>query len=298
MTTALPPSSDFTGAATQSAAQTAYANQRTFLAGLLGTAGDVATAQVALGTLACAFAAKSANYTVVVADRGKLINCTGTMTLSLPTVATAGVGFAFLVRNGGGTVTVAPNGAETINGLATEVFLTQSAAMIVCNGSQWISLEMPGPAIQSATDSTIGAILRLATNGGAFGLGNTGNLPVLANFDATATATGIYSFGISATTTGTRPADWGAAVTGTIMVFYDGGNLSQLAWRAGPASGAAGIYKRAYISGAWTTWDVTFQRSNILGTVAQTGGVPTGAVIERGSNANGEYVKFADGTLM
>jgi hypothetical protein len=26
--------------------------------------------------------------------------------------------------------------------------------------------------------------------------------------------------------------------------------------------------------------------------------VPTGAIIERGSNANGEYVKFADGTLM
>ncbi|WP_242176578.1 hypothetical protein [Pseudomonas sp. MONT-RG-20F-20-E-7-02] len=36
----------------------------------------------------------------------------------------------------------------------------------------------------------------------------------------------------------------------------------------------------------------------ILGTVSQTGGVPTGSVIERGSNANGEYVKFADGTMI
>lgn len=34
----------------------------------------------------------------------------------------------------------------------------------------------------------------------------------------------------------------------------------------------------------------------ILGTVSQSGGVPTGAIIERGSNANGEYVRFADGT--
>lgn len=34
----------------------------------------------------------------------------------------------------------------------------------------------------------------------------------------------------------------------------------------------------------------------LVGTVAQVGGVPTGAVIERGSNANGEYVRFADGT--
>jgi hypothetical protein len=34
----------------------------------------------------------------------------------------------------------------------------------------------------------------------------------------------------------------------------------------------------------------------VVGTVAQVGGVPTGQVVERGSNANGEYVRFADGT--
>lgn len=38
--------------------------------------------------------------------------------------------------------------------------------------------------------------------------------------------------------------------------------------------------------------------SKLLGTVSQSGGLPTGAVIERGSNANGEYVKFADGTMI
>ncbi|MGI1292167.1 hypothetical protein [Enterobacter kobei] len=36
--------------------------------------------------------------------------------------------------------------------------------------------------------------------------------------------------------------------------------------------------------------------ADILGTVSQSGGVPTGAVIEKGSNSNGEYVRFADGT--
>jgi len=41
-----------------------------------------------------------------------------------------------------------------------------------------------------------------------------------------------------------------------------------------------------------------YRRGNLLGTVSQSGGVPTGAVIERGSNANGEYVKFADGTMI
>ena len=39
-----------------------------------------------------------------------------------------------------------------------------------------------------------------------------------------------------------------------------------------------------------------FRRGNVVGTVTQTAGTPTGAVIERGNNANGEYVRFADGT--
>lgn len=37
-------------------------------------------------------------------------------------------------------------------------------------------------------------------------------------------------------------------------------------------------------------------RPDIVGTVSQSGGVPTGAIVERGSNANGEYVRWADGT--
>jgi hypothetical protein len=34
----------------------------------------------------------------------------------------------------------------------------------------------------------------------------------------------------------------------------------------------------------------------ILGTVSQVGGTPTGSIIERGSNDNGQYVRWADGT--
>ena len=41
-----------------------------------------------------------------------------------------------------------------------------------------------------------------------------------------------------------------------------------------------------------------YKKSNILGTVSESGGVPTGAIIERGSNANGEFVKYADGTMI
>jgi hypothetical protein len=38
--------------------------------------------------------------------------------------------------------------------------------------------------------------------------------------------------------------------------------------------------------------------ADIVGTVSQASGVPTGAIIERGSNANGSYIKYADGTLI
>lgn len=41
-----------------------------------------------------------------------------------------------------------------------------------------------------------------------------------------------------------------------------------------------------------------YKSDNILGTASQSGGIPTGAIIERGSNANGEYTKFADGTMI
>jgi hypothetical protein len=41
-----------------------------------------------------------------------------------------------------------------------------------------------------------------------------------------------------------------------------------------------------------------YGKSNVVGTVSQTSGVPTGAIVERGSNTNGNFVKYADGTMI
>lgn len=41
-----------------------------------------------------------------------------------------------------------------------------------------------------------------------------------------------------------------------------------------------------------------YTNQTILGTVSQSNGVPTGSIIERGSNANGDFVKYADGTMI
>ena len=73
---------------------------------------------------------------------------------------------------------------------------------------------------------------------------------------------------------------------GTDVQGYD----AQLAALAG-LTGAAGSFVR------WTG-AATAVMQTIVGTVSQTSSVPTGAIIESGSNANGVYVRFADGTQL
>lgn len=43
---------------------------------------------------------------------------------------------------------------------------------------------------------------------------------------------------------------------------------------------------------------VAYTRTNAVGTVTQSGGTPTGAIVESGTNANGSYTKYADGTMI
>lgn len=80
---------------------------------------------------------------------------------------------------------------------------------------------------------------------------------------------------------------WGATLAGLGSVSTENvvpvskggtGGTTQAAARTGLGLGSAAV-------------------AAIVGTVSQTAGVPTGAIIERGSNANGEYVKYADGTM-
>lgn len=55
----------------------------------------------------------------------------------------------------------------------------------------------------------------------------------------------------------------------------------------------------AQIAANLSTLDnAAYKKSNIVGVVSQTSGIPTGAIIERNSNSNGDYTKYADGTLV
>lgn len=141
--TALPPSSDF------STVPGNHANMRAslvgvqgYLAGLLGNDGTVATGLGTLGTLGSAYLAKTAAYTVVTADRGRVIEATtGTWTLALSAAATAGSGFSFILKNSGaGTITVDPSGAEQVNGAATLAVSAGQSVILSCTGTAWVAI--------------------------------------------------------------------------------------------------------------------------------------------------------------
>lgn len=135
----LPAATDFTGAAiTEAQFKTAITDLRTFLADQLGTAGTVAAALTALGALAGQYEAKTGAYTVLAADRGKAIGCSGTFSLTLTAAATLGSGFSFAVINyGSGTVTIDPNSTEQIDGATTIALAANESCIVVCTGTAW-----------------------------------------------------------------------------------------------------------------------------------------------------------------
>lgn len=136
--TALLASSSATGStATEGDVKTYLANLRTFMADLLGTdSANKAAVQGLLGNILNGKVAKTAAYTVVAADRGKVIDCTGTWTLSIATAATLGDGFSFALRNSGsGAVTIDPNLSELINGLTSFVIGGGEFVIVYCDGA-------------------------------------------------------------------------------------------------------------------------------------------------------------------
>lgn len=143
MPTALPASSDFTGAGvTEGDFKAAISALRDFLSGLIGADGAPVTALATLGAPASGYAAKTTTYAVLAADKGKLIDATsGTWTLSLLAAATAGDGFNVSVRNSGtGVITIDPNLTETIDGSTTLAVNAGESVLIYCTGTAWVTI--------------------------------------------------------------------------------------------------------------------------------------------------------------
>jgi len=145
-----------------------------------------------------------------------------------------------------------------------------------------------GDVVQSDwLDATVGRLLKT----GAFGWGETGTANTLTGSTNDITATGLYRYTSSNTDVPTSAGmimhlnriPTGAS-GGMIQVAYgsDGSTQTRVQNGVSPVT-----------FGAWTRM---YGQDNILGTVSESAGIPTGNLLEQGSNANGEYVRYADGT--
>ena len=142
---------------------------------------------------------------------------------------------------------------------------------------------------QSQTDGTAGRLLKNFDHG--LGARATAEVNRIANLDDPDQRAGFFA--TDAATTGTFPV--AAAIGCGFASRSDGNGFVQLFFEA---TGDA-VWSRRFAAGSgFTPWRRLYAPQNIVGTVAQSGGVPTGAVMERGSTPNGSFVRFADGTLI
>lgn len=106
--------------------------------GLRAIMADLATARTDGSFATAPYVAKSAEYTVLTTDRGKVIDCTAALELNLPAAATAGAGFMFWVKANGGAVTLDPDSTENINGSSTSLVVPNgSTVLVACTGTAW-----------------------------------------------------------------------------------------------------------------------------------------------------------------
>lgn len=137
MTTLLASASATGTTATEGDLKTFLANLRDYIADTLGTdSTNKGAIHGLLGLLLNGKVNKTGAYTLVAADRGKVMNCTGTWTLTLTAAATLGDGFCFAVRNSGtGAITIDPNLTEQIQGQSTYVIGAGDFVIIYCDGA-------------------------------------------------------------------------------------------------------------------------------------------------------------------
>jgi hypothetical protein len=127
--------------------------------------------------------ARAANTILVGGDVGKLIDMTTTFTQTFTAVATLGSGWYCWLRNSGaGDITLDPNGAELIDGLASYIMYPGEVRLVQCDGTT-LTTVVVSPFLRKYTAS--GTFVKppgysyfggnLWSGGGSGALGATGN---------------------------------------------------------------------------------------------------------------------------
>lgn len=139
-------------------------------------------ASIGLGNLANSSMAKTANYTVVAADRGKFISCTNAITIFFMAVATLGDGFTSIIRNDGfASVILDPNASELIDGQTTITLTAGETVVVYCDGTALKTLNQRGQLFTTGdikmtlkTAADVGWVLMNDTSIGSASSGATG----------------------------------------------------------------------------------------------------------------------------
>ena len=70
-----------------------------------------------------------------------IVVCSAEATLTLPAVSTAEGKIYLIISDTSDTITIDGNGAETVDGSATQTLTSQyTAYLVVCNGSEWFTV--------------------------------------------------------------------------------------------------------------------------------------------------------------
>lgn len=145
--------------------------------------------------------------------------------------------------------------------------------------------------VLSDGDTTYYCIVDNATGAWEVGLGTYASAgPSLARTSVLASSTG------TAVSFGAGPKDVFITLSAERVVTTDGADFTGPITVPGGATGAQVPRASEVGNLAVAQRADVFRRGNIIGTVSQSGGIPSGALIERDLNANGWYVRFADGT--
>ncbi len=179
---------------------------------------------------------------------------------------------------------------------AEEISLSPAATprIVLRDDEAQVDVPITGSAVQSdLRDATENRLMKV----GAFGLGGDAQNISGSSIAAANLESGFYHFVGSSLTDG----PFSNAYRGTLICVkgFDG-RRRFIAWRDASSVSEIATWHgaQAIDENGPITWVAALNQSTLLGAVSQSGGVPTGATIEYGANANGNYVRFADGTQM
>lgn len=190
---------------------------------------------------------------------------TGTITATLNSTAITGSGTLFLenVRIGDGVTIAGSTSVHEVTNVASNTQLTISPAFPGTTGSGKAYSIIPVQGyVKDLADQAKSLIVSFSTIGGS------ASVNALAGVTGTADRIPYFTSGTVMAVT---------PLTASARSLLDDTSVAAMRTTLGLKTSAV---------------------ADILGTVSQASGVPTGAIMESGSNSNGKYLKYADGTLI